>query len=149
MESDAFLRSGIRRLLPKSLQELFDFIYPDRRNEILKRNEGQTAYSRRSRSERWIPDGWICSCKNKTTLWIETQVAVSDRLQIYCEGCHNLVGWGTDDEFDKAHEECLASWVEHSETEIVKKFDPPPAIGMTAYLRNHMDDFSYLFKDAS
>ena len=131
-----FLLLGIDNHLPRAMQEIFDTC-----DEFARLKEPpDSPTSRRYKSkfhkpERWKPSGWSCSCRNTTTFWIDSDLRLPDRIQIYCDACHKLAGWGTREEFDQAFEDGKASGVERSEVEIVAKFKPAPVIGVRAYLK--------------
>jgi hypothetical protein len=59
----------------------------------------------------------------------------ADNLQIYCDACHKLAGWGTPQEFECAQEEGLASLLDRSQEALFAKLKPAPVIGVEAYLR--------------
>ena len=129
MTSEDFIKSGFYKLLPRSVQELFDIfknVRHPRRGD--KKEKYKFSYSSQRSPKRWEPEGWMCKCKNTNTLWIETKIRLADHIRIYCDSCFKHVGWGTPDDFEKAHEEGHANWVEHSETQVIEKMKPVPRL---------------------
>jgi len=136
MEHLQFICLGVDNLLPRSMQEIFDnlddFVRP-------KKNSTSRTYRRyitkSGPPDRWKPSGWTCNCRNISTAWVQSDLRVADNLQIYCDACHKLAGWGTPQEFECAQDEGLASLVDRSEEALVAKLKPAPVMGVEAYLK--------------
>jgi hypothetical protein len=136
MEHLDFLRLGADNHLPRAMQEIFDTCDEFARFKEPPASPTSRRYkSRYHQPDRWKPSGWSCTCRNTSTLWVDSDLRLPDRIQIYCAACHKLAGWGTREEFDRAFEDGQASGVERSEVEIVAKFKPAPVIGVQAYLK--------------
>ena len=131
-----FIRLGVDNLLPRSMQEIFDNL-----GDFVRPKENTTSHTRRrfvSKSaipDRWKPSGWSCNCRNTSTAWVQSNLRFADNLQIYCDACHKLAGWGTIDEFECAQEEGLALLIDRSQEALAAKLKPAPVIGVEAYLR--------------
>ena len=136
MEHLDFLQLGTDNHLPRAMQEIFDTCDEFARfKEPPASRTGRTYIRKIGPPDRWKPSGWACTCRNTSTLWVDSDLRLPDRIQIYCDACHKLAGWGTREEFDQAFEDGQASVVERSEVEIVVKFKPAPVIGVQAYLK--------------
>jgi len=136
MEHSEFIRLGFYNLLPRSMQEIFDnlgdFVRP---KENTTKSTRHRFVSKFAAPDRWKPRGWSCNCKNTSTAWVQTDLRFADNLQIYCDACHQLAGWGTPQEFECAQEEGLASLLDRSQEALVTKLKPAPVMGVEAYLR--------------
>ncbi len=136
MEDLDFLRLGADNHLPRAMQEIFDTCDEFARFKKPPVNPTSRRYkSKYHQPDRWKPSGWVCTCRNTSTLWVDSDLRLPDRIQIYCDACHKLAGWGTREEFDQAFAEGQASGVERSEVELVAKLKPPPVTGVQAYLK--------------
>ena len=136
MEHLDFLQLGTDNHLPRAMQEIFDTCDEFARFKEPPANPTSRRYkSKYHQPDRWKPSGWVCTCRNTSTLWVESDLRLPDRIQIYCDACHKLAGWGTREEFDQAFDDGHASWVDRSEASLVAKLKPPPVMGVQAYLR--------------
>jgi hypothetical protein len=137
MGSSDFIRLGFDNHLPRALQEIFDICLDERRSTYSPKSAaGYRRVVRGGPPERWRADGWSCSCRNTFTLWIKSDLRFSDNIQIYCEACHKLAGWGTLDDFNLAHEAGNAAFADSSETSLMAKLKPAPVMGAQSYLKS-------------
>lgn len=142
-----FFTRGRDGHLPRAMQDIFDCHNDERqlRQQKLNSKSYRNVLFMR-RPDRWTPSGWACVCNCQSTLWVESDLRVPDRIQIYCEACRKLSGWGTAEEFDRAHEDGHASWLERIDTQFIQTLDPPPVAGVKAFLKSrrigvgHRDD---------
>ncbi|MCX8504123.1 MAG: hypothetical protein ORN52_09130 [Beijerinckiaceae bacterium] len=131
-----FIRLGVDNLLPRSMQEIFDNL-----GDFVRPKENTTSLTRRrfvskfAAPDRWKPSGWSCNCRNISTAWVQSDLRFADNLQIYCDACHKLAGWGTPQEFKCAQEEGLASLLDRAQEALVAKLKPAPVMGVEAYLK--------------
>jgi len=131
-----FLLLGVDNHLPRAMQEIFDTCDEFARLKEPPASPTSRRYtSKYHKPDRWKPSGWSCSCRNTTTFWIDSDLRLPDRIQIYCDACHKLAGWGTPQEFECAQDEGLASLVDRSEEALVAKLKPAPVMGVEAYLK--------------
>ena len=136
MEHLEFIHRGVENLLPRSMQEVFDIF-----SDFVRPKEGTNSRTNRryvSKSgppDRWTPSGWSCNCRNTSTAWVQSDLRCADNLQIYCDACHKLAGWGTPQEFECAQEEGLASLLDRAQEALVAKLKPAPVMGVEAYLK--------------
>jgi len=129
MNLEDFIACGFSNLLPRAVQEFFDIfqdIRAPRRGD--KKEKNSYSYNRKRGPKRWVPHGWVCSCKNTKTFWVETEIKLVDHVRIYCDSCFKHLGWGSPDEFEKAYGEGHATWLEHTETGIIEKLKPVPVL---------------------
>jgi len=143
-----FVNSGMRNILPRAIQEIYDIfqgVKYQRRGE--ERENDRDRYRSRNYPERWKPDGWTCDCKNRNTLWIESELNLVDHISIYCEGCFKLVGWGSPDDFERAYDDGHATWLDRSEIEIIEKLKPAPVLKKRSHLKDGEFDYSFLKDD--
>ena len=136
MEHLDFLQLGTDNHLPRAMQEIFDTCDEFARfKEPPASRTGRTYIRKIGPPDRWKPSGWACTCRNTSTLWVDSDLRLPDRIQIYCDACYKLAGWGNREEFDRAFENGQASWVERSEVGLVAKLKPSPVMGVEAYLK--------------
>lgn len=144
-----YINSGRRNILPRAIQEIYDIfqgVKYQRRGEERENDRDRYRYRYRSHIHpaRWTPDGWKCDCKNKNTLWIESELNFVDHISIYCEGCFKLVGWGSPDDFERAYDDGHATWLDRSEIEIIEKLKPAPVLKRRSHLKDGEFDYSFL-----